>query len=274
MPYRSNYIRLLSQPWRQHLFHNLFRPPWSLSTRPRIYTRTWTFLAALGIGTLMEAAGYVGRILMHDNPWSTSGFRLQIFCLILAPTFIAAGIYLTLKHIIIYIGPRYSRMNPKLFTWVFIGSDVGSIVLQAAGGGVANAAGTDQAMINTGNNIIIAGIAFQVATMSVCGLLASDFFIASRKHLREGFQGEAATEKPQQRIWLVLVAEIGAYTTVLIRCIYRLPEMAGGWGNKLMRNEMEFLVLDGMMVALACLVLTIVHPGLYLHTMRTGRSSP
>lgn len=25
-----------------------------------------------------------------------------------------------------------------------------------------------------------------------------------------------------------------------------LPEMAGGWGNSLMRKETEFLVLDGM----------------------------
>jgi hypothetical protein len=27
---------------------------------------------------------------------------------------------------------------------------------------------------------------------------------------------------------------------------YSLPEMAGGWGNALMRNETEFLILDGM----------------------------
>ncbi|KGO66730.1 RTA-like protein [Penicillium expansum] len=132
-------------------------------------------------------------------------------------------------------------MNPKLFTWIFIGSDIGSIVLQAAGGGVVNAAGTDQAMVEKGNNIIIAGIVFQVATMSECGVMALEFFIASRKNLREGFQGEAGTEKLQQRIWLVLAAEIVAYTTVLIRCIYQFPEMAGGWGNDLMQNQMEFL---------------------------------
>ncbi|KGO44374.1 RTA-like protein [Penicillium expansum] len=112
-------------------------------------------------------------------------------------------------------------MNPKLFTWIFIGSDIGSIVLQAAGGGVVNAAGTDQAMVEKGNNIIIAGIVFQVATMSECGVMALEFFIASRKNLREGFQGEAGTEKLQQRIWF--------------------PEMAGGWGNDLMQNQMEFL---------------------------------
>jgi len=27
--------------------------------------------------------------------------------------------------------------------------------------------------------------------------------------------------------------------------VARLPEMAGGWGNHLMRSEVEFLVLDG-----------------------------
>lgn len=99
--------------------------------------------------------------------------------------------------------------------------DIGSIVLQAAGGGDANGAGTDQAMVETGNNIIIADIAFQVTTMSVCGFLALDFFSASRKHLREDFQGEAVTEKPQRKVWLILPAEIAAYITVLIRCIYR-----------------------------------------------------
>lgn len=27
---------------------------------------------------------------------------------------------------------------------------------------------------------------------------------------------------------------------------HRLPELAGGWGNPRMRNEMQFLVLDGL----------------------------
>lgn len=187
-----------------------------------VYLRTWTFAAALAIGTLMEMAGYVGRILMNDNPWSTTAFRLQIFCLVLAPTFMAAGIYLTLKHIVLHVGPQYCRLNPRLFTWIFIGCDVGSIVLQAAGGGVANAAGTDQKMLDDGNNIIITGIAFQVATMSVCGLLALDFGLAAWKQERRRITGEkAATGGLAQSMWWVFLAEIGAYTTVLVRCIYR-----------------------------------------------------
>ncbi|EAW07020.1 RTA1 domain-containing protein [Aspergillus clavatus NRRL 1] len=233
-----------------------------------IYHRTWTFMAALAAGALLEMAGYIGRVLMHHNPWDSSAFKLQIVCLVLAPTFVAAGIYLTLKHIILALGPEHSRLNPRLFTWIFIGCDVGSLLLQAAGGGVAAAAGsTDKDMLLAGDNIIIAGIAFQVATMSVCGLLGLEFFF---RHWRRGpgLSGEKTTVG--KSVVLLIAGEIFAYITVLIRCIYRIPEMAGGWGNPLMQRENEFLVLDGMMIALAVVTLTILHPGFYFNSIRRG----
>lgn len=185
-----------------------------------IYFRSWTLMVALVVGTLLEMAGYIGRVLMNKNPWDGGAFKLQIVAIILGPTFIAAGIYLTLKHIILSLGPEHSRLKPKLFTWIFIGCDIGSLILQAAGGGVAAAAGSDQRdLLNAGNDIIITGIAFQVATMSVCGLLALDFFI---RYLRRG-SGEKALDgtNGHNNIKLVVIADIFAYFTVLIRCIYR-----------------------------------------------------
>jgi hypothetical protein len=35
--------------------------------------------------------------------------------------------------------------------------------------------------------------------------------------------------------------------------------MAGGWGNPLMQNEMEFLILDGMLVYLFVPLLDVCH---------------
>ncbi|RHZ62577.1 RTA1 domain-containing protein [Aspergillus thermomutatus] len=233
-----------------------------------VYYRTWTFMVALAVGAVLEMAGYIGRVLMHSNPWDESAFKLQIVCLVLAPTFVAAGIYLTLKHIILALGPEHSRLKPRLFTWIFIGCDVGSLILQAAGGGVAAAAGnTNQALLKAGDDIIIAGIAFQVATMSVCGLLGLEFFIRYGKR-GPGLSGEK-TSVGRNIKWVIL-GEILAYFTVLIRCIYRIPEMAGGWGNPLMQKENEFLVLDGMMIALAVLTLTVLHPGFFFGSIRKG----
>ncbi|KAL4926414.1 RTA1 domain-containing protein [Aspergillus undulatus] len=233
-----------------------------------VYYRSWTIMIALAVGALMELAGYIGRILMNDNPWNSDAFKLQIVCLVLAPTFIAAGIYLTLKHIILALGPEHSRLKPKLFTWVFISCDVGSLILQAAGGGVAAAAGNDQDLLKVGDDIIIAGIAFQVATMSACGVLAAEFFWRVRRYEGPGSFSEKSVG--HRSIHLILFGEIFAYVTVLIRCIYRIPEMAGGWGNPLMQKENEFLVLDGMMIALGVLSLTVFHPSFFLPSLRKG----
>ena len=191
-----------------------------------VYFRTWTFMVALGVGTFMEMAGYIGRVLMHDNPWNQGAFKLQIVCLVLAPTFVAAGVYLTLKHIVLNLGPEHSRLKPRLFTWIFISCDIGSLILQAAGGGVAAAAGNDnRKLLKAGDDIIIAGIAFQVVTMAVCGLFGLNFFWNVARH-GNGLGGEknlngATPTISASRMRLIISAEIFAYFTVLIRCIYR-----------------------------------------------------
>lgn len=220
-----------------------------------IMTKTWTYTLALGIGTFLETGGYIGRVIMHQNPWSSGGFKLQICCLVLAPSFIAAAIYLTLKHFVLYCGPQHSLIKARLYPWIFIGCDLFSIVLQACGGGMAAAGGTNkEALIDSGNHLIVAGIAFQVVTMIVCGFLMLVYIWRYRKarsvrpehneksvYALEKEQG-AKLGKVRLFGWLIALA----YITILIRCIYRVPEMAGGWGNSLMRNEKEFLLLDGM----------------------------
>lgn len=45
--------------------------------------RTWTYLIALVIGTFGEAVGYGGRIIMHHNPWSSNGFKIQVSLMLL-----------------------------------------------------------------------------------------------------------------------------------------------------------------------------------------------
>ncbi|KAK2745700.1 hypothetical protein FQN57_003597 [Myotisia sp. PD_48] len=211
-----------------------------------VYRRTWTFLIALFLACALECIGYIGRILMNDNPWSESAFKIQIVCLILAPSLLAAGIYLTLKHIVLYVGPEFSRLKPALYTWIFIGCDIGSLVLQSVGGGVAAAAGrSKRTLLDVGNNIIITGIAFQVATMAVCGLLALEFCFRVYRSRGSFAPKDSSLKSDNRRFWIFCCAEIFAYVTILIRCIYRLPEMAGGWGNPLMQNEKEFLILDG-----------------------------
>jgi hypothetical protein len=88
----------------------------------------------------------------------------------------------------------------------------------------------------------------------VCGALVLVYVFRYRKARKQQAMGEKSTYEMDKETGTVQLAKVKlfgwmvvlAYTTVLIRCIYRLPEMAGGWGNALMRNEKEFLLLDGM----------------------------
>lgn len=125
--------------------------------------KTWTYMIAIFLGAAGECAGYVGRIMMHNNPWDDTGFQIQIVLLIFSPAFLAAGIYLTLKHVVINFGEEWSRLKPAWYTYIFIACDISSLVMQSAGGGIAaTAEDGDQSTLDAGTNIMIAGIVWQV----------------------------------------------------------------------------------------------------------------
>ncbi|KAH8692731.1 putative RTA1 domain protein [Talaromyces proteolyticus] len=240
-----------------------------------LWKRTWAFGIVVGAGFILETCGYIGRILMHSNPWSDPGFKLDLVCIILAPTLICAGIYLTLKHVARTVGPSFSRVTPRLYTWIFIPFDVFCLCLQAVGGGVDAAASNetpvDAKRLKTGNDIILAGIVLQVVNLAVFGLLSLDFFLAATKHFHNASPELRSSE--EARIWysrrfrIFCGAVSGAYAGILIRCIYRIAEMAGGWGNSVMRNEVLFYVLEGAMVLYPAFLLTIFSPGVFFPEM-------
>ncbi|KAE9987582.1 hypothetical protein EG328_002223 [Venturia inaequalis] len=235
-----------------------------LLTRYRLYSYSLVIIA----GSAIEAVGYIGKLLLHDNAWSEKGLRIQIICLIVAPSLLAAAIYLTLKHLVLHFGSRYPRLAPKWYTWIFIGCDFISIVVQALGGAVAVRHDKEQA--EKGNKIMIAGIAFQVITMIICGGLAGEFMWRLRRATRTGAGAEGGG-RTSSKAMLFFGAIVVGYVTILVRCIYRLPEMAGGWGGELMRNEAEFLVLDGLMVAVAAVAFTVFYPGIFFPEMRQNK---
>lgn len=182
--------------------------------------RAFTF--AVSLGCLGEAIGYGGRLMMHYNAWSQTGFKIQICCLILSPSFMAAGIYLTLKHLVIYFGPETSRLRPALYTWIFISCDVVSIIAQATGGGVASAETT--ALVNVGDDIMIAGIAFQIATMFACLCLAADFCYQVYKrqgHRRASVAEVEETEEIPTSFRFYAISCCVAFLTIFVRCVYR-----------------------------------------------------
>lgn len=222
--------------------------------------RTWTYMIALTLGCLGEMLGYVGRILLNDNPFHETGFMIQICCLVISPAFVTAGVYLTLKHLVLTFGEEWSRLKAGLYTWIFITCDILSLLMQGAGGGIASSADDGSKALDIGTDLMIAGVSFQVVVLAVFGAFIIDYFI--RTYNRRSQLSEEATRLIHKTSFRAfLVALVVAYITILTRCAYRIPELSNGWRSELMRNETEFIILEGIMILLAVAALTAFHPG-------------
>lgn len=179
-------------------------------------------------------------------------------------------VQLTLKRIILIYGEQYSRIAANLYPWIFVSCDIAAIVVQAAGAAVAAGAGSsgNYKEAKAGDDVILAGIVLQVTTMAVFCAMVADYW-QRRKRGRIHSQQKPPQESSGGRIMpakveLFCALMALAYITILIRCIYRIHEMAGGWGGPPMRSEAAFMVLDGAMVGLASVCLTVGHPALFL----------
>lgn len=80
-------------------------------------------------------------------------------------------------------GSHLARFKPRTYTIIFITWDIVSLALQAAGGGLADTA-ADGGSGQTGINIMIAGLASQVASMAVFSFFCADFAWRVRKNNR------------------------------------------------------------------------------------------
>lgn len=222
--------------------------------------RTWSFMIAMTFGAALEVLGQGGRIMLHSNPFDPSGFKLQIVCLTIAPAFFAAGVYLQLKHLVITFGSDFSRLRPALYTYVFVSCDILSIALQGIGGGLASAADDNPDMAKAGQNVMLAGLVFQVFTLLVFFVFAADYFLKVRQNLAN-LNPATVSLRSSKKFNGFLVAMGIAYFTILFRCIYRVAEMAGGWRNSIMQDEITFIILDSCMCTITTLVLNAFHPG-------------
>lgn len=215
---------------------------------------------ALCLGCVGEALGYVGRIMLNDDPFDSVGFQIQICCLIISPAFISAGIYVTLKHVVINFGEEWSRLRPSWYTYIFITADLLSLVLQGAGGGIAATADSGSEMLDIGTDLMIAGVVFQVVALAVFGYFLAEYTLRTYRR-RDRLSAESMELYHNTKFRCYMGAVMLAYLTIFTRCVYRIPELTGGWRSELMREEMEFIILEGVMIVIAVAVMTVFHPG-------------
>ncbi|KAE8371290.1 putative RTA1 domain protein [Aspergillus bertholletiae] len=230
--------------------------------------RTWTYMGAMTAGLILEILGYIGRVMMHSNPFDFNAFLLYLICLTIAPAFFTAAIYICLGRIVIVYGEDISRIRPRTYTILFVTCDIIALVLQAAGGAITSIADSDQkSLSDTGVNIMIAGLAFQVASLTLFIVLASEFALRVRRSSEDMKNASTASVRSGLKWKMFLLAYANpikgltiAVLTIFIRSIFRVAELKGGFNSDLANDEISLMILESTMIAIACICMTAAHP--------------
>lgn len=242
-----------------------------------VYTRrALAFTVALSLGLICEVLGYAGRIMGWINPWDSNGFLMQICCLTIGPAFMAAGVYLCLRRIVAVFGPENSRIPPTYYTRIFIPCDVIALVFQAVGGAMASVASSNHEDVDPGSNVMIVGLAFQVATILGFITAATDFGLRVWRRYR--VHGETifpqdpalARMRSSRKFRCFLVALGLAAFLIMWRSVFRVAELSEGWDGELMRRQDLFIGFEGVLIAVAVVVLNVFHPVLCGRELFTG----
>lgn len=92
---------------------------------------------------------------------------------------------------------------------------------------------------------MLAGIVFQVATFTfLYGLCVK--FILNLKRNKATMTPEATAILHGKDFKIFALGMLVASIFIYIRCVYRIAELAEGWANSIMRDEIGYIILDGV----------------------------
>lgn len=143
-----------------------------------------------------------------------------------------------------------------MYLWIFCTCDIISLAVQAIGGAIAAeaAAATPPRESKTGTHIMVGGIVFQMASITVFVMLFIEFLRRTRK-LKKSLG---------RKCEILISATAFSCLMIYIRSIYRTIELMQGWSGYIITHQAYFVALDAVLMLLAVTVFNFIHPGWFL----------
>ncbi|KAK5455815.1 hypothetical protein LTS15_005132 [Exophiala xenobiotica] len=194
----------------------------------------------LATGALGELIGWAGRTWSSQCPYNQHAFLMQIVTLVISPVFFTAALFVMLAQLSIQRGAHYSLIPPRLYLYIFCTCDVIALLIQAAGAAIASHEFDTQGDPEKGTHVVVAGLGFQLAAMTV-------FFACFLGFIARSFR------QTWPRHEVVLVGSmLLSFVSLYIRCVYRTVQLAEGWLGYLSTHERFFLALDAALMVGPC----------------------
>ncbi|KAL9608868.1 MAG: hypothetical protein Q9167_006317 [Letrouitia subvulpina] len=262
--------------------------------------RLLAFSILLLTTTIFEIVGYAFRLRSSPpptgDPYNTISFVIQYFFIVVAPVFLSAGIYTTLtsliaalsrsNHNITHITPTSNpltdnasaREKPnnnnnnnnndlsplslprRLIISLFVTCDILSTIVQVAGAALIGVSESNRKSPTTGNNILLAGLAFQVFSFLLF-LILLFIFLWKTRQMTMTMTSRGKGGGAGGGMLRFTTALVGASLLVYLRTIFRLAETAQGINGYASSHEAFFGALEFAPVVLAVGLLGWWHPG-------------
>ncbi|KDQ62160.1 hypothetical protein JAAARDRAFT_170345 [Jaapia argillacea MUCL 33604] len=215
--------------------------------------RDWWGLC-LPIGATALGIGFFIRILLVSNPNSIGIYiAMQILIVCSPAAFLAFNYIVYGRFILNCVGRQYSLIRPEIVAKLFVISDITTFLIQSGGGSLETS--KNPSVQQTARDIFLAGLIAQAASYLIFTAL---LFHAHWKIIGSG-------EYSKHEIWWTTVYSVYFSSVfILIRCIYRVIELAQGRGGYLLTHEIYFYMLDTVPLIIAISVYVLWWPGNYI----------
>ncbi|KAI4181611.1 MAG: hypothetical protein L6R41_006522 [Letrouitia leprolyta] len=228
--------------------------------------RAW-FLYFILLGIAMEALGFWARAYNVKNLKNFNSYSISFLLIMLAPSFLAAGLYQTFGRLLYFTVPASHRTFRSLFLPArfiapfFVIFDVVSFFIQLIGLTIVvekiKKDKNDVKGQKTGINILRFGLILQTLVFGVFALLAMRIVLISKR-----WQFAWPDGGEWKRLgWAV---SIGSYL-ITFRAVYRIFEYTIKDGdNYLANHEWPAYAFDGLPMVILLVIFALYHPGKYL----------
>ncbi|KAJ1879467.1 hypothetical protein H4R99_004033 [Coemansia sp. RSA 1722] len=213
----------------------------------------WVYILA---GTAFaESLGYIFRtVCVYDTTFAM--YVLMTLFLLLPPNALALVNYKTIGKIIddsVQARPKRFWLRPKFVNWFYFASDIFSIAMQGAGGGMM----TTMKGRDAGKKIVLVGLTVQLFFFA-CYLLTTVYVWRKPEYVVSQGPRDKSPAAAKRKVMIAIVV-----TTIIIylRSIYRIAEFADGYGGKIYSAEWAFYVFDTILIFIAFLVYIVLFIG-------------